>query len=215
MDTRELLTASKHNADTKYLDYEIKYIDLKYYTCDDKLLDESDLKQYIDLEFIPWKKHEGDIFIATTHVTDELLGFLREKYTHNFKVYICSKRSLVLAVQRNFSAKLLNKTINNLREHNEKFSAHYIFNKKTKTLLFSLGIIFLSMLFFRKEDTIYTLFILANCIFLINSLFKVVLFWSSKQENLSPDSGALQEIKICQAIVFLFLFLKKIIPFPT
>jgi hypothetical protein len=113
-----------------HIDIENKYINLKYFACDKDILCEEDLTQYINLEFIPWKKEDGVIFIVTSKVTDELFLFLKRKYKTGFRLYTSSQKSLILAIQRNFSAKILNQTINSLRVENKKFSAHYLFDKK-------------------------------------------------------------------------------------
>lgn len=120
------------------------HVNLKESPCDKELLEGKEVSKYIKFNFIPWRKADGIVYIATIDVTDTFFEYLRNKYRNGFRIVIASREDIIRSIQNNFSHLALESVKDDLVLFNDKYSARQLFNLNQKAVIH----IFLSLSLF-------------------------------------------------------------------
>lgn len=144
---------------------------------DISLLQKQNLDAYINLDFIPWQVINGITYVVATNKSSRLLAFLHYQYRDKFVLLKTSHRDICRFIQLKFSHFLLETAKNSLHKNSPEFSAYNLLTNKHKQTLWICTIIMTSAFILAPISSLLGLMVIANIIFLINSLFKMLLFF--------------------------------------
>ena len=165
-----------------------KYIDIKKHACDKFLLSEEDVFKYIEHKFIPWRKIGKVVCVAVVKLNDDLFLHLRKKYPNGFRIVLTTPQNIISNIQRKYSHITLAIVKKELRIVAPQYSSYRLFtvNQKVFLIFFSIFSFVIAITF--SSIAVKAFLLIANLLFLINIIFKLVIFFKGMEKE-APDSS--------------------------
>ena len=187
----------------------VSYVDLKKAPCDRGILSEAEVDRYTKFNFIPWKQRGDIVYIATTKITNELFLHLKKRYPRGFRVVMSTSRGINSAIQKSFSNLTTIKVKTELRNSYPHYSARTLLNTKQKIVVFvCLSILILSISVF-PSLFLNAFLVGVNIIFIINIVFKFLIFSSAIGKRKLPFSSKIKKSSLPIYTILLPLYSER------
>jgi cellulose synthase/poly-beta-1,6-N-acetylglucosamine synthase-like glycosyltransferase len=168
---------------------DIQKINLKSYPPDLSLFLKDDFNFYINLEYIPWKIIDGVFYVVAVNKTESLLSYLNDKYQSDFIILIASRKDIFRFIQLKFSDAILEKTKTYLYKTAPLYSAYNLLKAKHKNTIWLSAFIIIMLIAIYTEKFLLGLVCIANIIFFINSIFRLLLILLAKKRYIAQDKA--------------------------
>lgn len=185
---KEGYLSSKDIYETLAEHFNTKYVDIKKYACDKFLLSEEDVFKYIEHKFIPWRKVGNVVCVAAVKLNDSLFLHLRKKYPNGFRIILTTPQHIILNIQRKYSHITLAIVKKELRIVAPQYSSYRLFTVNQKAFLIFFSVIFSIIAITFSSISVKAFLLIANLLFLINIIFKLVIFFKGMGKE-APDSS--------------------------
>jgi glycosyltransferase XagB len=173
--------------------FQLEFVDLVEQPVDAALLDRSQLQRYSQALYIPWKRVDGALWIATAEPGSPEIAALKAS-DPALRVVVTSKFDIIWELQRTAHDQFNQEAVHHLVEHSPEYSARTVVTRPQKQVFAAIAIPLLILMLWYPSPVLITLNVLMNLFLFASFLFRTMLCWmscgESAQNTVTPAESA-------------------------
>lgn len=169
--------------------YDLPLVDLIKDAPDPALLRVADADVYARFLTMPWRRHDGQLVIATAEPGPETVLFARQRWGATLEFAVTSKFDIVWAVQTAFAGPLSHRAVFDLAERDPEMSARTVMTPEQVLVFYGLVTAFLGGLATAPITTLIAINLILSVFYLGNFLFRglLVVFGGGRPTELNYE----------------------------
>jgi cellulose synthase/poly-beta-1,6-N-acetylglucosamine synthase-like glycosyltransferase len=157
--------------------YDLPFVNLREDPSDPELVDQHDRIDYTARNLTPWRRQDGKVLIATTHISGDHHEWANERFGQAYGFVITSPYDILWQTQAMFRERDSHTAREGLYEWKPEHSAKYTVTKSQKTtILVCLALVVLALVA-APIPTAVVLMSAATALYTTTFLFKFILTW--------------------------------------
>lgn len=192
--------------------FAVEFVDLIEQPPDPSLVEESDVSHYMHELTLPWRRVDGRLTVATARPGPDAIRYVRHRWGSEVDIVVCTKFSLRMAIQNQFSAAYSHEAVYDLAEQDPEMSAQIVFTPIQLFVGWGLVSVAALGLYLRPVATLIAINLAMSLFYLGNFAFKAIVVWAGgariqRRQALVDASASLlhdQDLPIYTVLVPMF-----------
>ena len=172
--------------------FELEFVDLVVNPVDVSLMDRTQLRKYSQALYVPWKRENGVLWIATAEPGSPEIAALKAA-DPEARFVMTSKFDIIWELQRTAAEEFSQQAVYHLVEHSPEHSARTVVSRRQKRAAAAIAAVLMVLLFLYPTPVLITLNALVNLFLFASFLFRTMLCWLScgeaAQNTVTPEEA--------------------------
>ncbi len=163
------------------------FVNLLKHPCEASLLSADQLSDYIRFNALPWRKVDGHMVIACTHVTDDLSTWASKHFGEKTEYVITSPRDIGWMTEQHFASHIDTNIRELLATQSPEFSARQTLSPKQKRDLILFAAMLATCAIWYPYTSFLVFLVAVNLFYCLTMLFKFFLLSATDGREVSSD----------------------------